>query len=261
MNTSMKAIAAAVALAVSGTAHAASEVLEPDNSQPLGSTTGSNVLANIVKTVDGNEQAALLVNTGLTAVDLINGAVAEWSSNDVPGLTQDIADYVSGADGLQMWLVGGWAEPNIIDFGGSLFRVGTQSRNAIWSDNPITSNAGLQNAFTNTQAYFSAVNQNGNGFIDSPDDDTGLIPTGNTAHFTNNLVTLDNSAVGAGELSTLWLSSIEGGVVTNRKLGFATLDGATGELGYQVVPLPAGIWLLGAGLVGLMGLARRKTAA
>jgi len=31
-----------------------------------------------------------------------------------------------------------------------------------------------------------------------------------------------------------------------------------GYMSYQVVPIPAAVWLLGSGLIGLVGLSRRR---
>lgn len=42
---------------------------------------------------------------------------------------------------------------------------------------------------------------------------------------------------------------------------FGTVSGYWGEFSMTAVPVPGAIWLLGSGLLGLAGIARRKTAA
>ena len=42
--------------------------------------------------------------------------------------------------------------------------------------------------------------------------------------------------------------------------GSWTLASATGDLTFSTVPLPAAVWLFGAGLMGLVGVARRRSA-
>ena len=65
----------------------------------------------------------------------------------------------------------------------------------------------------------------------------------------NILNTFLGGPVGAGTHTfRLWTAS---GVISNYQLDFVTS---------AVVPVPAGVWLFGSGLIGLIGIARRKTA-
>ena len=257
MNLPLKSLTLAVTLATGGGASAATAVLEPDSSAPLGSDTGSNVIANIVKSVGGSPQPSLIVNTGLTVADFLDGTLPSFSSNDVAGLTGDIFGYIDGASRVQVWVAGGWNEPNLVDFGGSLFRVGTEARHVTWTGAPV----GNPNAAAlNTEQYFGRVNAPGNGFVDSADDDTGTAPVGSTgAHFTNNLIA--PGAFGPDAAAAFWLNTDLGTSQAASLLGEWSLDGATGELAFSPVPLPPAIWLMGAALAGLAGVARRRAQA
>lgn len=59
---------------------------------------------------------------------------------------------------------------------------------------------------------------------------------------------------GSLALASLVLAAVEGGPVEDSGIV------ATGTIGASVVPVPAAIWLFGSGLIGLIGIARRKKA-
>jgi hypothetical protein len=75
------------------------------------------------------------------------------------------------------------------------------------------------------------------------------------------------SGLALGSSSTLYaVTASPGTFVDGYSLGTITLsaDGSTlsfvGNTGTQAVPLPAAVWLLGSGLVGLAGIGRRRAA-
>lgn len=64
----------------------------------------------------------------------------------------------------------------------------------------------------------------------------------------------------APNTSTAWFfNSYDGGQINyNKTTGFYAWAVHSGDVGASTVPVPAAVWLFGSGLVGLIGLARRK---
>jgi hypothetical protein len=60
---------------------------------------------------------------------------------------------------------------------------------------------------------------------------------------------VDWFALGIGQIGGIGVMADSGG-----------LDAAWELISYSVVPVPAAVWLFGSGLIGLIGVARRKTA-
>jgi len=68
---------------------------------------------------------------------------------------------------------------------------------------------------------------------------------------------------GAGDLTASWTALVVGGAF-NGQTGSWTITGnakAAGGPPPEPVPVPAAVWLFGSGLMGLVGVARRKKAA
>ena len=102
----------------------------------------------------------------------------------------------------------------------------------------------LNNITTATSGAGSVGNNLGNLFNGQLSDTTGRVTFGAIGQaLTLFKIGFDNQST--GDLN-----------VRNTYLNFA-FDGAT--LAYGAVPLPAGLWLLGSALLGLVGISRRKT--
>jgi hypothetical protein len=114
-----------------------------------------------------------------------------------------------------------------------------------------------------TEAHFHSVSQTGPIEINLDDgvnsDDSSLNATiWNTA-----IGSESGNFAGIGTLSTTQVADLLAG---NLYVNIHSTNYASGELygqilEAQVVPVPAAIWLFGSGLLGLVGLARRKNKA
>ena len=65
-----------------------------------------------------------------------------------------------------------------------------------------------------------------------------------------------------GQASFSFLGLVSDSPFTSVDIHFATRRGSDGvlidDLQYAVVPVPAAVWLFGSGLLGLIGISRRK---
>ena len=129
------------------------------------------------------------------------------------------------------------------------------------------------------------ISLGGGGLIDIPDETFTLTSTSGSFDFGTGLGMFSgNFSVGGGLLSGTFTDleveddliggfdifgavdytsgSLKGGLADGRLEGFfdLDLDLVTAELGPVVVPVPAAVWLFGSGLLGLVGIARRKAA-
>ncbi|MGR8921742.1 MAG: VPLPA-CTERM sorting domain-containing protein [Gammaproteobacteria bacterium] len=129
--------------------------------------------------------------------------------------------------------------------------------------------AQVANTLNAYQQYFAAVNSagltdNGALVIDDPGSSAFF---GNTFHDANLFGFSSTSTVNGGLLPFLYIQQDPN--VTNAEQPAAaplitplgnfefTFDAGVATLQYTAVPLPAGVWLLGSALVGLVGVRRR----
>ncbi len=208
----------------------------------------NNIVISIVNNdIDGK---SMLIDTKVLASDVINGNVTTFTSNT--DLTAAISNFITGGTKVIFWAGGRWKDG--------------LSNNTL-STTPILDTKPEIDTFsdTNLPAFISLANTDvfkaaTVGLTESWVVD---IPAGNTAHFINPNT---NGAVGSVLLGA-------DGVFTHSNSGFFTgintyalsswrLD-TDGTLTYGVpavsaVPVPAAVWLFGSGLLGLVGVARRK---
>lgn len=232
MNMKLKAAAAAVALAVSGSAQAAFET--------------TDVFAVIGLTGADGPLESMLVNTDLNAADLASGAVNFYESD--AELTSAISTFIGDPDAEQVrfWVAGASSTGLSTTF---------LSFADIADENTATSQA--RNKVIN---YVETANLNYASQLDAEGYVTGIAPTDGISFFGNILG-------GSGLVGSAGLDS-ETAFLANTFDLFGTGTGTTtvgswtlasdGTLTY--VPLPAAAWLLGAGLLGLLGFRRRRSA-
>jgi hypothetical protein len=263
INTSLKAIAAAVALAAAGSANAAID----------GSADGFN-------NVGGTELVLTIFNAGLNkseSFDLFDGSnTLGW--NDFSGT----GSYSFDASASTLLSVAGttW---NIMAFDSDTngtttdaSTYGTKVMTTVNNAAGTTDNTYLAQSASKGQTYVDALNNQAGhiGAADGSDSSTGgasywgldmngaFMPGfgGTTAAVGSSM-----SFLLAEETFTSVLEVVPGvvyspqgaGVALNTYAGKWTLDGI-GNLTYSAVPVPAAVWLLGSALIGLVGVSRRR---
>lgn len=233
MKHSIKALAAGVALA-SASAHAAID--------------SNDILVNIQVDRGTGFGESMLVDTNLKFEDFIAGSVAPYTSDAT--LTGQIFDFIDGAADVRAYVFGGQK--------GTLVWETLSTSNVIDVQQEIQGGVESFEGFrTKANGPNSAFGRNDDGLADV---EIGLTAD-DPAHFENPEL-WGNGIVGIGfgldTPTSLYYSSYDpfgDGITANTELASWNLA-SDGTLSY--VPLPAGVWLLGAALVGLLGAARRR---
>ncbi|HYA38456.1 MAG TPA: VPLPA-CTERM sorting domain-containing protein [Candidatus Methylomirabilis sp.] len=273
----MKTLVVAVALAAAGGAHAATINTDGYNGGAgLGSGTGAG---DIIFTVyDPLAAQSLALNLNLTATNFINNNASLINAFSVTdsGLASFFGAHSADLSSMQ-WNMGGISNngfgPNagILTTNGSLLSTINPVVNG-----PVDGNA-LTNAMGNIESY--AINNNGhlssvNSFVSNTSTNPPTGWTGGTwgtsfggQFFFNNAETGFSSgqlmsfiALGATDVTDL-----SGVPISNTfSNGKWVVDTSLGKVSYvgsvSAVPVPAAVWLFGSGLLGLVGIGRRKKA-
>ena len=242
MKLKMKALAAAVALTVAGSANAAIDDFASGDGELFFSVRDN-------------------VNKTSYVLDL-NIKLSQFNGN--ANLTfNDMANFVAGSSGDLSWAVMAGDSVGAGSVGGLHY----MTTAAAGSDAILggMNNGTLQNWNAMDAAYLSNVN--------------GVIGTGNSvtstindySYFTPDMDTWSlNSPVsataGLGQSQNFYLLSNSASTILGKgqlvkvteMIGTWKLDATTG-LTYSAVPVPPALWLLGSALLGLVGVARRKS--
>ncbi|BCO30048.1 hypothetical protein TspCOW1_01510 [Thiohalobacter sp. COW1] len=229
----LKATVVAVALAASGAAQAIA-IDETD------------IVVNIVR--NGLSGDSMVINTDVKAEDIFSGAVSSFSSDTA--LSTAIFDFIDGASDVRYWVVGRFTS-GFDKFMLSNFSVTDQTAVGPAVD-------------SNIPAYITGANTD--WFNAAPDNYVTDIPDGDRSHFGetnvygNGLV----NGVSLGDSYDFLYSQVGFFAGTkNGQLGSWNLA-TNGTLSYDAVsavPVPAAVWLFGSGLIGLVGIARRRKQA
>ncbi len=271
MSMTLRAAAAAVALALTGTANAAftcTDCIKSDQGQ----TGDGELFINIYRNT--SNPGTIVLDTNVSALDLNSGAVTSWTSNAVQ--TQAVLDFLSTAP-LSDFLFDAGARqnsPDVAEFGMYL----TNTDPTLLPPDAKNNLAAFYNYQTNMETWIDSVNQgNGNSTPDGM-----LIPAAAGQQGDWN----DGFRGWKGNGDTLGWNQTTDTVVTNdltlyryhydpstlasltTDMGLLSIDSATGQVSYSnasvspsPVPVPAAVWLFGSGLVGMVSVARRRRAA
>jgi len=276
-NVSKLIMGAAVMAASAGAAHAAATLPSTDNSQLLFFV---------------NDQTAHSTYTAVLT-QVINGAGGYFTSADAnaAGATTGVINTTNGdanfsysfaADSaLQSFIASAETAKDTLDWGimGGAFSGNTQlNREPTGNTLFVTMGAGSpinhvpESTLTNTspQTINTDVGKLNAQTFDSFNGTTsGIFGTSLSANGTNLSTegigyTQSGTAIGTTAYNLFGFSSTgsAGGQGLIFQLGTATFDGTTlaftGNAGSTSVPLPAAAWLFGSGLLGLLGIGRRR---
>jgi hypothetical protein len=243
MKNSVKASIAAVLLAMAATSQAATI-----NDTGLSGTGGSDVVVNILN--DAGD--SLIVNTHLNAADFVSGTVTSWTSD--AGLTASISSFLAGSVNAQFWAVGAYKSGF---FDESVFTT---------SDSPWTATGLVDQVVTAVDGYIANANFGAFG-ADAAGDGPDVENVGKDASmgFTSPNISPWVNPVGLDTPFTWKQASISffTGITSAELLSWTLASDGTLSYGAatSTVPVPAAAWLFGSGLVGLVGVARRRRSA
>ena len=201
---------------------------------------GDDVIVNILNTASGE---SMLVNTDVPVNDFLTSGFT-WSSNDVAGLTAAIDGFL-GADAGQFWVA---QATNVFGSFGNAYTT------VPYAD-PNTANI-----FSNNIDIFTA-NANTGDFGAAPNQWLAGIAAGTPNHYSNPQTNTFVGNHGEDVDVTFIGSELGAGTYDATAYDVWRLDSGTGELTYgsaPVIPVPAAVWLFGSGLLGLVGVARRR---
>jgi hypothetical protein len=253
-------IAAAVLAAAASSANAA---IDTDNGGSFGGGDGSGELfVSVFRNVSGQE-LSYLIDTGITASQLLSGSVADGT------VLGNVGSFFSSAT-PGSFLFNAAAIANSANPGefGAIF---TSSNDAA-----VQQFAAAQSGTTigaiNSQMLTFANSANGSSVDYANNDDFANLTAASGGYHARpdwgsnfgGAVTFSTEGLLDSALA-LW------GVVINEDfesysrvaLGFLTADSATGNIVYSTgapsqVPVPAAVWLLGSALVGMSAIRRRR---
>jgi|GEM_PF-2284795 len=220
--------------------------------------SADNMILHILR--DGLAGDSMLIDTNVTASEFAN-PTASWTSSSA--LTTAINDFLLGATSVEFYVAGRFASgldsiallgQPLADkatvssyFTGALptFATNVNTPGSFWDLNSVdgTTLGGTENWAAGIAAgdaiHFGEVNLFGNGYV----------------------VSVPQGADGALFATTSNLFATD---ITVAEQPYVFSLGGDGSFSYAppaVIPVPAAVWLFGSGLIGLVGVARRRHGA
>jgi hypothetical protein len=277
MKTMVRILLGTSVLAASVAAHAAQTTLpNTDNSNLLfyvSDVSNKSTYTLVLKGQDINgasgyfTTADALTSTTLGVVNTINGD-ANFSYN--LGTDAALQSFITTANGnsdtLEYGLIsGGYVAGNLDVQGNSLIITSAVDASKVINVADTATSGGVA---TKLNTDVNALNQQTfDSFAVAPGTKKGIF--GTSASSSANLLTLYGTGVNQpnvfgspSQLYGLTPNGSGGGVSVAFDLGTLAFDGTTlsftGNSGNSAVPLPAAAWLFGSGLLGLLGIGRRR---
>ncbi len=261
MNLKLKTLVAAIAMVAAGTSQAA--IVTDGFNGGQGLTLGSGIGELFLSIVDPTSNQSLVLDLNLTVNDFRNNNASLINSFSVTDGTLQSFIGSSANQSLMRWNLGGISNAGL----GPNLGVVTTHGNAgatIDANERIFNGNALTVAFNNMEAY---VNLNPTTMVVGSGSAGGHLGTywGGTyggALFFNN----QHTGFTGGELMSFNFAdetnTLDGSTfIQTFANGQWVIDPTLGKVSYaqvSAVPVPAAVWLLGSGLVGLVGISRRK---
>lgn len=272
MKFNVKAVAASVLFAVAGGAQA--DIISGFDS-PVTETGGNDgeLFISIFRD-DPLSPESMIIDTNLSLFDLRDGVITGWTSDAATTAavlaflgTSDISNFVFNAGGVTM--------VNLNDAIMDPVAYNPDEAFFMTTNDDVAGFVNLQSlntARSNTNTYIVTINNAFNGDVI-----TGITSASNAFHDNTGLWssnigggigTLANTEGAVGVDLALWnvyngSDELFGYLPETALIGFLSIDTTTGVVSFgeggSEVPVPAAVWLLGSGLVGLVGVARRRS--
>lgn len=265
----LKALAAACILGLSGGAHAA---IDHDfGAGQFGGFGNGEFLVSVVERDDlGNGIKSYTRDLGITA----SAFLADTASFEGAVFTADtlLADFISSATGTISWTMGGVLNTGGNgDFTASNVGIFTTSETEITVANGPIGTSGIANGQQRLREYANAINFE-LGTTDVAENLSYVeTNTGANSFYDSTIWGPTWAGTGFGDSEALLGDSQGFFLVRGNDADFgatSTVDAfsnwslaADGTLTYgavSAVPVPAAVWLFGSGLMGLVGVARRR---
>ncbi len=268
MSMTLKTTAAAVALLVAGSANAA---ILNDATMTGDGELFINIVLNPDTTISTLSPATIVLDTNISANDLVSGAVTSWSSNAAQTTAVQSLLATSGATTNDFVFDAGARQNNIgnLDQFG-LFLTNTDASLMPPPSDQINTFLGFGSAMND---WLFSVNQvtdiTADGMLNPVSASSGLgVPGDWTNGFqgwngngnTLNWITTTDTAVSNSLGLYRYYYDANLAPVTDL-WGYIDINTSTGVVSYNAVsavPVPAAVWLFGSGLMGMVGVARRR---